>query len=273
MPPPIEKPPPRRLDNLPIEMQLQILSNLPPRQLLLTCRLISRHFRDIIDLEENHGTLVGGSIAASLDRLNAFVKRYCEFPTKSEDGGPDAFVDAMFDFIRVRRLSKSNNFDGAFDGFLELWLQRSGAPFGRPSISDLADELFGMCEFPKPFLQTSHGTWFFEAYGNKVEIMCDRIQDFLQSYDCQSHPVEPKWPIMARRYFPKAGVGPDSIRRSHDMEALHRTFGVPVLPVLSPYYYCISSSMARTMCTLAMDEGSAFPELSKAILLEEISIY
>ncbi|GIZ46987.1 hypothetical protein CKM354_001008900 [Cercospora kikuchii] len=271
MPPLIEEPPPRRLDNLAIELQLQILSNLPPRQLLLTCRLISRHFRDVIDLEENHGSLVGGSISASLDRLNAFIKRHCEFPLESEDGGPDAFLDAIFDFIRVRKLGP--RWENELDLFTQFWLHRLDGQQRRQYIIDAyTNEFVTMCEHSVDESALEPSGWFYDKFEEKVCIMYLRTKILMQSYERPLVEHAPRCEIMERR-CPILGAEQPVRTRVDEMRDLHRCLGVPGFDAISPYTYCVSAIWPLAKLMPDKRELRALKGIERAVVLEEVYIY
>ncbi|KAK4631600.1 hypothetical protein CLAFUW4_02718 [Fulvia fulva] len=87
---------------MPAELQLKILSDAPARE-IQRCRAISRHYRDLIDLEANRSLCSVPGLARSTARLQAFIERYCEYPmTKIDEYGHDhALLDAFLDYLML----------------------------------------------------------------------------------------------------------------------------------------------------------------------------
>ncbi|PPJ52716.1 hypothetical protein CBER1_10797 [Cercospora berteroae] len=275
MPPPIEKPLPRRLDNLAVEIQLQILSNLPPRQILF-CRGVSRHFRNVIDLEENHGILVGGSISASLDRLHCFVERYCDFPLESDDGGPDAFLHAVLDFIRLRRLSTGADWRDDLDLFVEFWFERSGGPFyDMPFdvvfVGGCTDEFLEICDQATYMMSYTSGSYFYVTYGQNMEAMYSRTKDLLREVESRSIGDVLALPMMEEKQTILADLALIDQRSGH-MEVLRRIIGVPTFSAMSPYAYRLSSSWPIAKLQVAIDHSKELKGIERAMVLEEVHI-
>ncbi|KAM3413474.1 hypothetical protein BST61_g11596 [Cercospora zeina] len=252
------------------------LSNLPPREILLNRRGISRHFRDMIDLEENHGPLVGGSIAALLSRLNAFIKRYCEFAVEFEDDEPDAFLHAIFDYICLRGLDKHYSDKYVIDMFMEFWLERSdqasdSKPFSQYFIVRCTDEFVAMFgNLPNHFVFPSD-SYFYVKYAKTLETIYARTEAFIQDFDGErieerrESIMEEKYRVMDD-YDPTAG-------RTADLECLRRTLGVPPFSVSSPHASLLSKEWALAKLELAKKQNITLKGIERAVVLEEISIH
>ncbi|KAF2209162.1 hypothetical protein CERZMDRAFT_100679 [Cercospora zeae-maydis SCOH1-5] len=268
--------PPEQLVNLPIEIQLRILSQLSAKN--IQCfRRVRRHFRDMIDLKENQSLLVGPGIGRSMDRLNAVVKRYCEFPVESEDGGPDAFLDAILDFISARQYGNVLIVT-RMDPFSEFWIARAnqhygaGNPFGGLMLEDLTDAFVEMWQHAKSDAHSRHSVPIFdEAFGDKVEIMFPRIREFLARHG--HHPAGKNQ--IRQLMYPKANpnCSAETEFRAREMANLHRAIGLPLLPAISPYSYYTTSQQNNSRLRHAIRREEEIKGIEKAALLEEIDIY
>ncbi|GIZ46988.1 hypothetical protein CKM354_001009000 [Cercospora kikuchii] len=266
--------PAQLLGGLPVELQLRILSHLPAKQ-ILSCRRIDRHFRDMIDLEENHGLLIGPSIAASMERFDTFVKRYCEFPLESKDSGTDFFLDAVTDYIEVCDIWAVNWVE-KIDGFMEFLVQRSndefpnGGPFAGRQAWQLGFDFNELCDYAVGSFQYRMQNVFDEIYGEKVEIIIDRMRAFL--LDHARHPAEyvPKYPVTG----PHAPLVPGipMLARAPQMPHVGRAMGVPVLPRSSPFTYYAASIWAQDKTLDARNDEMVVEGVERAVLLEETFI-
>ncbi|PPJ52715.1 hypothetical protein CBER1_10796 [Cercospora berteroae] len=266
--------PSQLLSRLPVELQLRILSHLPAKQ-IHSCRRIDRHFHDMIDLKENHGLLIGPSIAASMERFDTFVKRYCEFPLESRDGGPELFLDAVTDYIEVCGI-RAVDWVEKIDGFMEFLVQRSndefsnGGPFAGRLAWQLGFDFSELCNYSVGFFQYRMQNVLDQIYGEKVEIIIDRMRAFLQEHT--RHPVEyvPKYPITG----PHAPLVPGipMLARAPEMPRVGRAVGVPVLPRSSPFTYFAASIWAQDRILDARDDEEVVEGVERAVLLEEMFI-
>ncbi|PPJ53110.1 hypothetical protein CBER1_11630 [Cercospora berteroae] len=78
--------------DLPPELQLQILAQLPLKQ-IQQCRRVNAHFRELIDLEENQSTLTRPRTAAHIQSLNEFIVKHCYFPIDADASSPPPTAD------------------------------------------------------------------------------------------------------------------------------------------------------------------------------------
>ncbi|WPA99396.1 uncharacterized protein RHO25_004013 [Cercospora beticola] len=64
--------------DLPPELQLQVLAQLPLKQ-MQQCRRVNRYFHELIDLQENQTTLARPRVASHVQCLNQFINKHCYF--------------------------------------------------------------------------------------------------------------------------------------------------------------------------------------------------
>ncbi|GIZ46983.1 hypothetical protein CKM354_001008500 [Cercospora kikuchii] len=84
--------------DLPVELQLHILACLPLKQ-TQKCRLINRHFRELIDLEEHQLTLTRPRTASHIQALSNFIDKHCYFFI--DDDASRTHPAANYDFDRA----------------------------------------------------------------------------------------------------------------------------------------------------------------------------
>ncbi|GIZ46986.1 hypothetical protein CKM354_001008800 [Cercospora kikuchii] len=261
---------------LPVEMQLRILSYLPAKE-IQRFRRVSRHFRDTIDLKGNQCLLIAPGVAQSMHRFNTFIKRYCEFPMESEDGGPDAFLDAIFDFITLRQVEV---WDLDLDEFSAFWLERSlhldGSSFPGCEIETLTDNFWHVWRYASD-QDPSRPAWniFDDIYGDKSKTLLTRVKTFVRG-DYNSESADSDAGVPAR----KSNFTYTQIKeREDEMERLHRVLQLPVLPSISPYAYYNydspnhgSSSWAKERLEDAMVRNEEIRGIERAALMEELYI-
>lgn len=262
------------LGRLPVELQLRILSYLPAKQ-IHSCRRIDHHFHDMIDLKENHGPLTGPSIAASMGRFDVFVKRYCEFPLESKDGGPGSFLDAVTDYIAVCGI-RDVDWVEKIDGFMQFLVQRSNdhcpnrSPFSGRLSWQLRFHFSELCTYAVGNLEHRMQNVFDQIYGEKVEIIIDRMRTFLKQHAKQ--PIEHVSKHQITRPHLSLAPGMPKLARAPQMPHGGRVVGVPILPTSSPFAYYATSKWAQARILDNRADQRAVKGVEKAVLLEEMFI-
>lgn len=111
--------------DLPPELQLRILSNLPAKA-IQRCRRICKHFLELIDNARNHGLCLGPSIARSLTGIQNDTDLLCDYPTDIVDGKgtSTALLHAMVDFADTARLGDLIAVTQNLPCFARHWLHR-----------------------------------------------------------------------------------------------------------------------------------------------------
>ncbi|KAM3422592.1 hypothetical protein BST61_g82 [Cercospora zeina] len=268
--------PPEQLVDLPVEMQLRILSCLQTKE-IRKCRGVSRHLRGMIDLKENQSLLFNPGSERSIDRLKAFIERYCEFPMESADGGPDAYLDAVFDLVSLRQLFVAPYID-ALDVFNGFWLQRAIEHFDARDFfhglrgEHLTNEIVDMWDYAKfgwPYRLAAVN--HFNGVFDHAERMFPRVQEFLGSYDDRLIDEVPGWRLTTRKELSRDKDTSEG--RFEEFAQLQRVLGLPLIPVASPYSYYTSSEEDRGEIADAMHTGEKIRGMERAALLEKISIY
>ncbi|PIA99375.1 hypothetical protein CB0940_02273 [Cercospora beticola] len=212
-----------------------------------------------------------------MHRFDTFIKRYCEFPMESEDGGPDAYLDAVFDFISLRQI---DIWDFALDEFSAFWFSRSLKldpaalfDFGIELLTDHFWDVWRSALGIHPTVPAD--SMFNDIYGDKSKAMLTRIKTFVRGAH-NGEFADPDAGIPAQHsIFTFTGIK----QRDDEMKRLQHVLHVPVLPGISPYAYYNydspvydSSSWAKERLEEAMERNEEIRGIERAALMEELYI-
>lgn len=222
--------------------------------------------------------LLSRGIKESLAKFTGFIKRYCDFPMESEDGGPDALLDAVFDFISVRKLDRMTWNCSQLDMFSDFWIERQARLYGTPSFGhgplEFTNELgslWARLVLPHHVNAVPPKTSFEVIYEGQIDAMTARLEAFAYGGDGRGRQFAA---------IPDAGILTQKSNfsrvvtelRDHEMTLLHRALKVPVLPSVSPYSYYSASGWVTERLQMAMSSGEEISGVERAALMEDMYI-